>query len=436
MRGARAASHVTRESEVTRRRTAVTLGTGVSTEYNYDNANRLTGLTHKFSGSTMGTLTYTYDGTGNRTAVGGTWSRTGQPAALSSANYNANNQQVTFGGQTLTYDLNGNLTSDGTNTYTWNARNQLVSISGGATASFGYDGVARRDVITAGSSSTYTLFDGLDPVKTQTGSASGSTTQFTLLTGPGIDERHTFTDTNGTVSMVTDALGSTVALVAGAGGVATSYTYEAFGATTVTGTGTTSPYSFMGRDDEGAGLKYYRARYYNPRMQRFISEDPVSFSGGDFNVYAFVNGNPISRIDPTGQAGVVLFGGGLAEAGVGNGIAVQASSGGGMFWGGSAGVNFGGYTSSGGYWGDAQKSEFVVGATAGLGGGVLFTNAKCAQQLLGPFDTWNINIPIVSLQYATDGSIRTGAISFGRSWGFSFSRYRVTTTTASGCRCQ
>ena len=44
--------------------------------------------------------------------------------------YNAGNQQLTFGGQTLTYDLNGNLTSDGVNTYTWNARNQLVAING------------------------------------------------------------------------------------------------------------------------------------------------------------------------------------------------------------------------------------------------------------------------------------------------------------------
>lgn len=78
-----------------------------------------------------GTLTYAYDATGNRTQVGGTWGRTGLPQAITSATYNAANHQLAFGAQTLTYDLNGNLTGDGTNTYTWNARNQPAAITGG-----------------------------------------------------------------------------------------------------------------------------------------------------------------------------------------------------------------------------------------------------------------------------------------------------------------
>src|SRR5205823_7445492 len=66
-----------------------------------------------------------------------------------SATYNANNQQATFNGQTLTFDLNGNLTGDGTNTYTWDTRDQLVAINAtGVTASFAYDGVGRRQTKT------------------------------------------------------------------------------------------------------------------------------------------------------------------------------------------------------------------------------------------------------------------------------------------------
>ena len=49
-----------------------------------------------------------------------------------------------FGGVTHTYDNNGDLTGDGSITYTWNTRNQLVAMSGAVTASFVYDGLGRR----------------------------------------------------------------------------------------------------------------------------------------------------------------------------------------------------------------------------------------------------------------------------------------------------
>ena len=71
-----------------------------------------------------------YDAARGRIQVGGTWARTGLPPAIGSATYNANNQQLTFGAQSITYDLNGNLVSDGKNTYTWDARNRLAAISG------------------------------------------------------------------------------------------------------------------------------------------------------------------------------------------------------------------------------------------------------------------------------------------------------------------
>jgi hypothetical protein len=86
-----------------------------------------------FQNSVHGTGTahmYAYDLAGRRTGVGGTYARTGTPQAASAATYNANNQLTQRKGASLTYDANGNLTSDGTNTYTWNARNQLVAISG------------------------------------------------------------------------------------------------------------------------------------------------------------------------------------------------------------------------------------------------------------------------------------------------------------------
>jgi RHS repeat-associated protein len=51
---------------------------------------------------------------------------------------------------------------------------------------------------------------------------------------------------------------------------------------------------------EGNGLLYMRARYYDPEIGRFISKDPIGFAGGDLNLYAYVQNNPVSRIDPLG----------------------------------------------------------------------------------------------------------------------------------------
>lgn len=50
----------------------------------------------------------------------------------------------------------------------------------------------------------------------------------------------------------------------------------------------------------GTGLYYYRARYYSPTLKRFISEDPIGFSSGDVNFYAYVGNSPTNFIDPLG----------------------------------------------------------------------------------------------------------------------------------------
>src|SRR5262249_58577568 len=102
------------------------------------------GLTYRTATTTLGTLTYTYDAAGQRTQVGGTWARTALPPALDPASYDAANRPLTFGGQVLASDLNGNLLSDGPSAYTWDARNRLAAITGPVTATFQYDATGRR----------------------------------------------------------------------------------------------------------------------------------------------------------------------------------------------------------------------------------------------------------------------------------------------------
>ena len=270
--------------------------------YSYDAASQLTGISYTQGGTTLGDLTYAYDAAGRRTVVGGSFARTGVPQAAAGASYNANNQLTSWKGAALTYDLNGNLTSDGSNTYTWNARNQLVAISGTVSASFQYDAFGRRVSKTIGGTTQY-LYDGANPVQEMAGTSVSAN-----LLAAGIDEYFQRTDSAGSRSFLTDALGSTLALADSSGTLQTSYTYEPFGNTTVSGAASTNSFAFTGRELDPTGLYFYRARYHNPVHQRFLSEDPARFHGGSPDFYTYVLDDPANRDDPFGlytlQAGV------------------------------------------------------------------------------------------------------------------------------------
>jgi RHS repeat-associated protein len=97
---------------------------------------------------------------------------------------------------------------------------------------------------------------------------------------------------------LTDALGSTLALTDTGGAVRQTYSYEPYGEVTASGS-SDNPYQYTGRENDGTGLYYYRARYYSPALKRFVSEDPMGLAAG-LNSYAYVHGNPISATDPLG----------------------------------------------------------------------------------------------------------------------------------------
>jgi len=277
----------------------VTLPDGIVETYSYDDASELTGITYTSGSTTLGDLFYGYDQAGRRKAAWGGFARTGLPAATTqAASYNANNQLTAWNGTSLTYDPNGNVTAFGSQTLAWNDRNQLASTSGGA-ASFAYDGVGRRVRKTVDGPTTKYLYDGENVVQEQ--DSAGAATA-TLLTGLGIDQVFSRTDSAGARSFLTDALGSIIALADPSGAITTSYTYEPFGAVTASGAANTNGLQFTGRENDGAsGLSFYRARYYSPTLGRFISEDPLGFPGGpDPNVYAYVWNNPVGLVDSFG----------------------------------------------------------------------------------------------------------------------------------------
>lgn len=275
------------------RRQSLTLPNSVKMAYSYDAASQLTGITYTQGSNTLGSLSYAYDLAGRRMNVGGTFARTGVPQTVSSASYNVNNQLTNWKGTNLTYDANGNLINDGTNTYMWNARNQLVAISGPVNASFQYDAFGRRVSKTIGGTTQF-LYDGVNSVQ----EISGTSASANLLTG-GVDEYFQRTDSAGVRNYLTDALDSTLALADSMATVQTSYTFEPFGNTTTAGAATTNSFAFTGRELDPTGLYFYRARYYNPFLQRFMSEDPIGFVSGT-NLYLYVSQNPLSFKDSSG----------------------------------------------------------------------------------------------------------------------------------------
>ena len=247
-----------------------------------------------------------YDETGNRVSR----SRPGAGGVREtpfSATYDAGNRMLTFNTDTLDYDTAGNLIrrtgACGTTTYTWDARNQLTRIDGfqpdctPVTGAFTYDYRGRRIEKTVNGKSVRYLYDGPQVIA----ELSGAMIDTTYLTGLEIDEVLARYGAPGERMLLTDALGSVLALTDPQGNPTTTYAYSAYGKTQQTGAPSENPVQYTGRENDGTGLYYYRARYYAPEMGRFISSDPIGLEGG-LNEYTYALNNPILYFDSDGEA--------------------------------------------------------------------------------------------------------------------------------------
>jgi RHS repeat-associated protein len=97
-----------------------------------------------------------------------------------------------------------------------------------------------------------------------------------------------------------DGSGSITSLALPSSAIAATYSYDSFGNITTSTGSTTNPFRYVGREfDVESAIYYNRARYFDQTRGRFISEDPVGFSGG-LNFYAYVRNNPVSFVDPMG----------------------------------------------------------------------------------------------------------------------------------------
>ena len=297
--------------DVLGRRTQLTLSNGVSTEYQYDIVSRITALIYRNVNGVLGDLTYQYDSAGNRTHNGGSFAKILLPDPVLSAFYNSSNQQLVFGSISQTFDPNGNLLTQAagtaTTSYTWDARNRLMAISGPTgEARFNYDPFGRRIEKTINNLTTNFQYDGLDVIRESAPSGEGIYLRTNI-----VDEILARIDPAGTSFYIADVIGSTIALSVPTGNVNDQFTYDAFGKTQSLSSGTVNRFRFTGREDDEIGLYYYRARYYDPIRARFVQEDPLAenllkFYSGDTNFYRYALDSPTNFVDKTGEGPVSL----------------------------------------------------------------------------------------------------------------------------------
>lgn len=283
------------------RRITLNYGNNTSSRYTYEMDNDLTSLQHQFSGSTI-TFGYNYDALGNRRDFTSSDDRfIFSPPVNIHVNYVSNNlnQYNSVGGISFTYDGNGNLTSDGINSYTYDAENRLTgAITPSHTATYTYDpfGKRKRKTVDNGLLTIDYFHDGDQVIVEYSGSGQMLRR---YVYGQGIDEPISMATTSARYYYHFDGLGSVIVLSDNAGNIVETYSYSPYGEVNQASS-IGNPYLYTGREyDPETGLYYYRARYYSPTLGHFLQADPIGYAGG-MNLYAYVSNNPVNLIDPWG----------------------------------------------------------------------------------------------------------------------------------------
>jgi RHS repeat-associated protein len=139
--------------------------------------------------------------------------------------------------------------------------------------------------------------------------------------GPCTDEPICLIDTMTSPAVTSyyhfDGLGSVVALTDDEGDTVQVYEYDVYGRPGATDASHPNRIMFTGREyDKETGLYYYRARYYNPQIGRFLQTDPAGYNAG-MNWYAYCGNNPLNFLDPSGLISVAFYDGRYKDEGFG-----------------------------------------------------------------------------------------------------------------------
>jgi RHS repeat-associated protein len=350
------------------RLTRKTMANGTATDFTYDPASQLLDIITEKVGTSevIESIAYTYNTTGTRSSetrldsntrtffydandrvtqvinsqlpsdnelfdydLMGNWT-------TDSRQHNSENELTQDSGYTYSYDSLGNMTvrqslSDSADrtTYTWDARNLLIVVDGAVSdTSYAYDARNRRVAKTVDGATTQYVHDGLNVLLEYDGAGD----LLARNTHAGLDQLCVRDEVAASTPyyVCQNALSSVLSVSDDNGNVLQRYRYSAFGEQQVLDANFNPvvdapriPFAYTGREWEPeVGMYFYRARFYDPGLGRFISRDPIGLSGGDVNFYAYVVNNPINNIDPSGldyvgtiqyQSGALIYGYGTFE---------------------------------------------------------------------------------------------------------------------------
>ncbi|KPJ58544.1 MAG: hypothetical protein AMJ46_14050, partial [Latescibacteria bacterium DG_63] len=268
--------------------------------YEYDSSNQLTHAIFVSLNPSVPDqdLTYVYDAAGNRI-------RTIENGVVTEYVANELNQYNTVGDATYTYDEEGNLVAQIGGAYdivcTYDYKDRLIRVvTPEGMWEYEYDALDNRTAIVHNGQRTEFLVDpvGLSAVVGEFSNSGDVLAHYVYglsLIGradPSSASAHYYDF---------DALGSTAGLSGGAGAYENRYAYQPFGEKTLSEETVPNSFEFVaayGVMEEATGLQFMRARFYDPTVGRFLSEDPLQTPAA--NQYTYVNNTPTTCVDPTG----------------------------------------------------------------------------------------------------------------------------------------
>jgi RHS repeat-associated protein len=148
--------------------------------------------------------------------------------------------------------------------------------------------------------STGYLYDGVQAL------AEFGANEAALLTGLAIDEAIGRFAASGDRTLLTDALGSVVAETRADQTIATAYGYSPYGETFRSGEDSGNSTQYTGRENDGTGMYFYRARYYDPMIKRFANRDPLETLMRIVQQYWYADDDPLMNVDPLGLQPIQL----------------------------------------------------------------------------------------------------------------------------------
>ncbi|MBI5116613.1 RHS repeat protein [Candidatus Poribacteria bacterium] len=281
----------------TKRTTGGSAMTAQALKYTYDNIYEINEV-YRLEPNPAVLETFSYDGVGNRTA----------DTDYSNYSYNTNNQLTSYDSITFVYDNNGNLTKktqNGTDdtTYTFDYENKITRIDypDETYSAYKYDALGRRveKRDRSGNIARY-VYDGQNFIAEYDGSNS---LVASYLQSFGIDRPISMFRAGQMYWYHSDALGSIYQMTDSNQAVARSYDYSAFGKIISESGSLVNPFTYTAREyDSDSGLYYYRARYYDAGVGRFLSRDPIKSKkvAAYGRLYLYVLNDPINNTDPRG----------------------------------------------------------------------------------------------------------------------------------------